>query len=121
MAFVFCKEIVLFFVICLFFINLDCTFACNLGLVRLLKSDPFMTSQELHAKIQATKSFLNKELVKTQINPTNELLTFREIGSRLDMIHEAERIGVRNLGEHQNRKLTRMIDQLEKLKNVSLN
>ena len=80
-----------------------------------------MTSQELHAKILATKSFLNKEIVKNRINAEESLLSFREIGVRLDMIHEAERVGVRNLGEQQNRKLTRMINQLEELGNISLN
>ncbi|MEZ4826918.1 MAG: hypothetical protein R3C61_11645 [Bacteroidia bacterium] len=44
-----------------------------------------------------------------------------ELGTRLDMIHEAERIGVRNLGERENRKLTRMISQLEEMHNISLN
>lgn len=80
-----------------------------------------MTSQELHAKIQATKSFLNKEIVKNRTNQATSQLTFREIGVKMDMIHEAERVGVRNLGEMQNHKLTRMLSELEKLKNVSLN
>ena len=80
-----------------------------------------MTSQELHAKIQATKSFLNKEIVRNRTNPAESKLSFREIGVKMDMIHEAERVGVRNLGETQNHKLTRMLSELEKLKNVSLN
>ncbi|MEM7512577.1 MAG: hypothetical protein AAF388_16705 [Bacteroidota bacterium] len=48
-------------------------------------------------------------------------LSFREIGVRMDMIHEAERVGVRNLGESQNRKLTKMIEEVEKIKDISLN
>lgn len=80
-----------------------------------------MSSQELHAKILATKSFLQREIVKNKTNADPEALTFRQIGTRLDMIHEAERVGVRNLGERQNRKLTRMISELERLRNVNLN
>lgn len=49
------------------------------------------------------------------------MLSFREIGVRMDMIHEAERVGVRNLGESQSRKLTRMIAQLEDQLGISLN
>jgi len=80
-----------------------------------------MSLQELHAKILATKSFLHKETVRNRTNSDSGALTFREIGNRLDMIHEAERVGVRNLGERQNRKLTRMIADLEQIRNVSLN
>ncbi|RMG54309.1 MAG: hypothetical protein D6722_29180 [Bacteroidetes bacterium] len=80
-----------------------------------------MTAQELHAKVQATKRFLNREIVRQKTSGGDGLLTFREIGDRLDMIHEAERIGVRNLDERKNRKLARMIRELEKSRNVSLN
>lgn len=80
-----------------------------------------MSSQELHAKILATKSFLNRELVRNRKQGIETILNFREIGVRMDMIHEAERVGVRNLGETQSRKLTRMIDQLENQLGVSLN
>lgn len=80
-----------------------------------------MSSQDLHAKILATKSFLNKEIVRNRTGSDPEALSFRQIGVRMDMIHEAERVGVRNLGERQNRKLTRMIDELENIRNVSLN
>lgn len=80
-----------------------------------------MTAQELHAKIQATKSFLNREIVRNKTNSGFNLLTFREIGVRMDMIHEAERVGVRNLGERQNRKLTKMISDLEKRVDTSMN
>ncbi|MEM6800686.1 MAG: hypothetical protein AAF696_04735 [Bacteroidota bacterium] len=64
---------------------------------------------------------MNKEIVRNRTNPTESKLSFREIGIKMDMIHEAERVGVRNLGETQNHKLTRMLSELEKLKNVSLN
>lgn len=80
-----------------------------------------MTAQDLHAKVQATKRFLQKEIVRNRTNRDGATLTFREIGVRMDMLHEAERVGVRNLGEYQNRKLTRMIRDLEKRDGVSLN
>lgn len=81
-----------------------------------------MTISELHAKLQATKAFLHKEIVRNRIAPELEqTLSYREIDTRLDMIHEAERVGVRNLGERANRKLKRMIRDLESDRNVSLN
>lgn len=75
----------------------------------------------MHAKILATKSLLNRELVRNRNQEDNAMLSFREIGVRMDMIHEAERVGVRNLGESQSRKLTRMIAQLEDQLGISLN
>jgi hypothetical protein len=90
-------------------------FACNIGKVYLKTNHLFMTAQELHAKIQSTKGFLNREIVRNRTNSGENLLSFREIGVRMDMLHEAERVGVRNLGERQNRKLTRMILQLEEM------
>lgn len=80
-----------------------------------------MTAQELHAKILATKSFLNREIVRNKTQHGVSVLSFREIGVRMDMIHEAERVGVRNLGERQNRKLTKMISDLEERVEISLN
>ena len=53
-----------------------------------------MTSHELHSKVQLTKSFLNRESVRNKLNSPDSVLSFREIGIRMDMIHEAERIGV---------------------------
>lgn len=80
-----------------------------------------MTSHELHSKVQLTKSFLNRESVRNKLNSPDSVLSFREIGIRMDMIHEAERIGVRNLNERENRKLTRMIAQLEEMADISAN
>ncbi|MFK7971942.1 MAG: hypothetical protein AB8F95_16360 [Bacteroidia bacterium] len=81
-----------------------------------------MSTQELHSKVRATKAFLGREIVRLRVGEeTNETLSFREIGTRMDMIHEAERIGIRNLGESQTRKLRKMIDELEALRKVPLN
>lgn len=75
-----------------------------------------MSINELHTRILGAKKFLNQELVKlkTQTGETN--MGFREINDRLDMIHEVERIGYRNLSEHENRKIQRMLKMLEGIK-----
>lgn len=81
-----------------------------------------MSKQELHSKVRATKAFLGREAVRIRVGDLEEgMLSFREIGTRMDMIHEAERIGIRNLEESQARKLRKMIDELEELRAVSLN
>jgi len=80
-----------------------------------------MTARELHAKLQATKLFLHREIVRNRTQSDPAALTYREIDVRLDMIHEAERLGVRHLGERQNRKLMKMIRELESVRQVALN
>jgi len=80
-----------------------------------------MTAQDLHAKLLASKRFLQKELINNKLANGSRVLDFRQIGMRMDMIHEAERVGVRNLGERQSRKLTKMISELEELGGTSLN
>ncbi|HHG83219.1 MAG TPA: hypothetical protein ENJ82_00590 [Bacteroidetes bacterium] len=74
-----------------------------------------MTINELHSKIVAAKQFLNSEIVKirTNVDQVSEM-GFREIGDRLDMIHEVERIGIRNLNDSQTRKISRVVVDLEK-------
>lgn len=80
-----------------------------------------MKAQELQTRLTETKAFLNREIVrnKTRIEPC--MLNLHEIGAKMDMIHEAERVGVRNLGERQNHKLSRMIAELERLRNTGMN
>ncbi|MEZ4685855.1 MAG: hypothetical protein R3B47_07245 [Bacteroidia bacterium] len=76
----------------------------------------------MHSKVRATKAFLGREIVRLRTGESSdESLSFREIGTRMDMIHEAERVGIRNLGESQARKLRKMISELEDLREVSLN
>ena len=74
-----------------------------------------MTINELQSKIAAAKHFLNAEIVKIRTNH-NQVTTygFREIGDRLDMIHEVERIGIRNLDNDEVRRISRLLFQLEK-------
>lgn len=81
-----------------------------------------MSTQELHSKVRSTKAFLGREIVRLRTGEqTDDSLSYREISTRMDMIHEAERVGIRNLGESQARKLRKMIDELEELRAISLN
>lgn len=74
----------------------------------------YMTVSELSARIVAAKSFLNAEIVKIRTNGSQiSTLNYREIGSRLDMIHEVERVGVRHLGDLQLRRISRVVDELD--------
>lgn len=69
---------------------------------------------ELHDKIVAAKSFLNSEIVRIRTNKTTvTTLSYRELGDRMDMIHEVERVGIRNLSEREMRRISRLITQLE--------
>lgn len=74
-----------------------------------------MTFEELHEKISAAKRFLNLEIVKIRTSGTSDLMDFREIGEKLDMIHEAERIGIRNLPDVKIRKISRLLQQLDSI------
>ncbi len=71
-----------------------------------------MVSSELHTTILTAKKFLNNELVKLKNASDTEPLAYREIADRLDMLHEIERIGYRNLSERDLRKLQRMLGTL---------
>lgn len=73
-----------------------------------------MTINELHSKIVAAKSFLNSEIVMIRTNGQKVTqFGYRELGDRLDMIHEVERRGIRNLNEAETRRITRLITSLE--------
>ena len=73
-----------------------------------------MSMNDLHAKIVAAKNFLNAEMVRLRTNHiTVSDMGYRELGDRLDMIHEIERIGIRNLDERDLRRITRLLTQLE--------
>jgi hypothetical protein len=75
-----------------------------------------MTIEELHEKIVAAKRFLNLEIVKIKTLGHSEVLGFREIGEKLDLIHEVERVGIRNLPEVKIRKISRLITQLDSIR-----
>jgi hypothetical protein len=73
-----------------------------------------MSLNDLHSKIVAAKNFLNSEMVRLRTNhDTLSTMGYRELGDRLDMIHEIERIGIRNLGDRDLRRISRLIGQLE--------
>ncbi len=72
-----------------------------------------MTINELHSKILTAKRFLNAERVRLKTNTGVTNLALREINDRMDMIHEVERIGYRNLNDRETRKITRMLAILE--------
>ena len=73
-----------------------------------------MTINELQSKIVAAKNFLNSEVVRIKTNESQiSNYGFREIGDRLDMIHEWERVGIRNLDDVETRRASRLITQLE--------
>ncbi len=76
-----------------------------------------MVNNELHVKILVAKTFLNSELVKIKTkHDVTAPLDYWEINDRLDMIHEVERIGYRNLNEREMRKINRMLGTLDELK-----
>ena len=70
-----------------------------------------MNTNDLHTQILTAKTYLTREMVKLKTNHSSEY-NFREITDRLDMIHEAERIGYRNLNENKLRKISKMIGRL---------
>lgn len=73
-----------------------------------------MTINELHTKIVAAKNFLNSEMVKIRTSgETVSTFGLRELGDRLDMIHEVERRGIRNLDERDLRRISRLVVQIE--------
>ena len=79
-----------------------------------------MSATELYTVVKATKTFLNKEVIRHRLNDET-VLSLQEIQTRLDMIHEAERIGLRNLDERRERKLSKMIVDLIEVRHVDLN
>jgi hypothetical protein len=73
-----------------------------------------MTINDLHSKIAAAKHFLNSEMVKIRTSgETVSAFGLRELGDRLDMIHEVERRGIRNLDDRELRRISRLVLQIE--------
>lgn len=76
-----------------------------------------MMINDLQFKIAAAKHFLNSEMVKIRTNgETVSAFDLRELGNRLDMIHEVERRGIRNLDEREIRKISRLMVQIEDIR-----
>lgn len=73
-----------------------------------------MTLSDLGLKISVTKNFLNSEMLRLRTNQdTLSALGYRELLDKLDIIIEIERIGIRNLGDRDLRRITRLIGQFE--------
>ena len=71
-----------------------------------------MSHTDLQSQIVAAKKHLNSEMVRLKTTGEGSVVNFRALGDHLDLIHEVERIGVRNLDERENRKVTRMLTVL---------
>lgn len=66
----------------------------------------------LHSRILMTKKFLNREIVRLKTSGNASPVSLNQLGTKLDFIHEAERIGIRNLDERYNRKLNKLFTDL---------
>ncbi len=78
------------------------------------------TEQELYEKTTATKRFLNKEVVKIRTKTDEAMFTPQEVHTRLDIIHESERVGIRNLDERGLRKLSKVIREVDSRRDTEL-
>ena len=72
-----------------------------------------MQNNDLHTKVLVAKKFLNTELVRLKTAGNAAPIHYREINDRLDLLHEVERIGYRNLSERDLRKLNKMLLALD--------
>lgn len=75
-----------------------------------------MTVFELTVRVAEAKKYLNDEIVRIKTTTKASPQNYREIGDRLDMIHEIERIGIRNLNSDQMRRVSRMLSQVDAMK-----
>lgn len=66
----------------------------------------------LHSRLLKTKKFLNREMVRMKTSGGASPVELNFVGAKLDFIHEAERIGIRNLDERYNRKLNKLFTDL---------
>lgn len=72
--------------------------------------------QELQVKVRETKLFLNKEMQKFRLKSNTALMSQSEIHRRMDMIHEAERVGIRHLDESNHRKLSKLVAEIDAIR-----
>lgn len=72
-----------------------------------------MVNTDLHTRILTAKKLLNEKLVKLKTSSDSTPISYRELNERLDLIHEVERIGLRNLSDRDLRKLNRMLAMVE--------
>lgn len=74
----------------------------------VLKQDP----KELHARVEAAKYFLSQYANVTRIL-AEKIWTPEELQYFIRVLHEAERVGVRNLNEMQLLRLQRVLTRVE--------
>ena len=72
-----------------------------------------MIQTDLHTRILTAKKLLNAKLVRLKTSSDSTPVSYRELNERLDLIHEVERIGLRNLTDRDLRKLNRMLALVE--------
>lgn len=72
-----------------------------------------MSVQELTTRINAAKRFLNAEMNKIKTGAPIQVFSYRELGEKLDQLHEAERIGLRKLDERGIRKVSKILSTVE--------
>ena len=85
---------------------------------KLFKTSPnsftnIMVNTDLHTRLLSVKKLLNAKLVRLKTSSDSTPISYRELNERLDLIHEVERIGLRNLSDRDLRKLNRMLAMVE--------
>ena len=68
---------------------------------------------ELETRISHAKHFLNSEMTHVRVNRVSNKVKINEIGLSLDTLHEAERIGIRNLNEVEYSRVSRVLTSIE--------
>lgn len=74
----------------------------------------------LEEKVKIVKKTLEMELNNIKRNLPHTL-TYEELGNHMDVIHECERKGIRNLNELETIKIYRIINTISNKLNLSLN
>lgn len=73
-----------------------------------------ITNQELFVHAMEVKAYINRELVKLRLDASaTSLFTSQELYHKLDLIHEAERTGFRRLDDRMERKLGKMLREVQ--------
>jgi len=72
-----------------------------------------MSFATLETRISTVKHFLNSEVRKNKTNHNIAIMSLREIGYHMDVIHEIERVGLRHLSDFEELRLRRVLDTIE--------
>jgi hypothetical protein len=74
----------------------------------------------LETRIRAAKQFLNTEATQVRLGNATSSLDLQEIGYQMDVIHEIEQTGLRNISEVQEIKLNRVLGKLESVMQIKI-